>query len=209
MKRGLFITLEGPEGAGKSTQGKRLAAWLKRQGYKVLFTWEPGGTPVGQRIRRILLDHSSKRMDPRVELLLYEASRAILVAEKIRPALRSGRLVIVDRFQDSTWVYQGWAGGIDLKLVERLGRAAMGELVPDRTILLDLPVEKGLARVRRPNRMEAKPLSFHRKVRQGYLTLARRQQRRFRVIRADQSEEKVQTDIRKAIQHVLEKHRRA
>ncbi|MBI3614896.1 MAG: dTMP kinase [Candidatus Omnitrophica bacterium] len=207
-KQGIFITLEGPEGAGKSTQGRRLTGWLRRRGMRVLFTREPGGTRVGQKLRRILLDHRSGKLDPLVELCLYEASRKILMDQVIRPALRSGRIVILDRFQDSTWVYQGWAGGCGLKLVEELGRAVMGDLAPDRTIVLDLPVKKGLARVRHPNRMEAKPLAFHEKVRQGYLTLARRQPQRIRVVRADQPPAKVQQEIRKAIQDVLEKYRR-
>ncbi len=202
-KRGVFITLEGPEGAGKSTHGRRLAAWLKRQGYNVLFTREPGGTAIGQRLRKILLDRKSGAIDPFVEFCLYEASRAILVRRVIAPALKSGRIVLVDRFQDSTWVYQGWAGGIDLKLIELLGNSAMAGCRPDLTILLDLPVRQGLARVRHPNRMEAKPITFHEKVRAGYRVLARREPKRFRVIRADQPMRRVQETIRQAVKNVL------
>ena len=202
-KRGVFITLEGPEGAGKSTHGRRLAAWLKRQGRKVLLTREPGGTAIGQRLRTILLDRKSGAMDPMVELCLYEASRAILVRQVIAPALKSGRIVILDRFQDSTWVYQGWAGGMDLKLVELLGNSAMAGCRPDLTILLDLPVRQGLARVRHPNRMEAKPVAFHEKVRAGYRVLARREPKRFRVIRADQPIAYVQEEIRRVVKDVL------
>ena len=202
-KRGVFITLEGPEGAGKSTHGRRLAAWLTRQGHKVLLTREPGGTAVGQRLRKIVLDHRSAGIDPFVELMLYEASRAILVRQVIVPALKSGRVVILDRFQDSTWVYQGWAGGMDLKLVELLGVSAMAGCRPDLTILLDLPARQGLARVRHPNRMEAKPVAFHEKVRAGYLALARQEPRRFRLIRADQPIGLVQEEIRNAVKNVL------
>ncbi len=207
-KRGLFITLEGPEGAGKSTQGRRLARWLRSRKIPVLLTREPGGTRVGQRIRRILLDRRSAGLSPFEELCLYEASRSILVKQVIRPALKAGRMVLLDRFQDSTWVYQGWAGGLNLKQVEELGRMGTGGLKPDLTILLDLPVEKGLARVKRPNRMEAKSVAFHRKVRRGYGALARREPRRFRIIRADRPREQVQQEIRKAVWNVLEKHRR-
>ena len=208
MKRGVFITLEGPEGSGKSTHGRLLSQWLRRQGCRVLFTREPGGTRVGQRLRRILLDHRSGKLNPWVELFLYEASRKILMEQIIRPALQSGRIVILDRFQDSTGVYQGWAGGCDLDLVERVGREVIGNFKPDLTIVLDLPVKIGLLRVRHPNRMEAKPLAFHQKVRQGYLALARKERKRIRVIRADRSAAKVQQEIRKVVQDGLEKHRR-
>ena len=202
MRRGIFITLEGPEGAGKSTQGRQLSSWLRRRGYKVLFTREPGGTVLGQRLRQIVLDRRHGKMNPLVELFLYEASRATIVSEVIRPALKSGRIVVVDRFQDSTWVYQGWAGGLPLKLVEQMGQAATGGLKPDLTLLLDLPVKKGLARVKRPNRMEAKPVAFHEKVRAGYRLLARREPRRFRLIQADQPTEKVQQQIQKIVSQI-------
>ncbi len=203
VPRGLFITLEGPEGAGKSTQGKFLSRWLKGRGVKVLFTREPGGTKTGQRLRGILLDHRSLDMSPFVELCLYEASRAVLVKRVIRPALKEGKVVIVDRFQDSTWVYQGFAGGMETGLIEAMGRLAMDGLKPDLTLLLDLPVRKGLARVTKPNRMEAKPVSFHEKVRAGYLKLAKKEKKRFRVIRADRPIGKVQQEIREAVKDVL------
>ena len=199
MKKGLFITFEGPEGAGKSTQARRLAGWLKGRGRKVLQAREPGGTPLGDRLRRLLLDSRQEGMDPLEELFLYEAARAALVDRVIRPALRAGKTVILDRFQDSTWVYQGWAGGMDLEFIERLGKTAARGLVPDLTILLDLPVRQGLARVTRPNRMERKPVGFHEKVRRGYLALARRNPSRFRRIRADRPAGEVQRRIREAV----------
>lgn len=202
MKRGIFITLEGPDGAGKSTHAKLLATWIRGQGRQVLLTREPGGTVVGMKLRRILL-HSKNSIDPLVELFLYEASRAVLVRDVIRPALKVGKVVILDRFQDSTWVYQGWAGGLNLKLVETLGTAAAGGLQPDRTILLDLPARQGLARVRRPNRMEAKPVSFHERVRRGYQMLARREKRRFRIVQVDRAVAQVQAEIRKAVADLL------
>lgn len=199
MKRDVFITFEGPEGSGKSTHSRLLTAWLRAQGRRVLHAREPGGTAIGRKLRRILLDSKPGSMDSVVELLLCEASRAVLTTQVIRPALKAGKVVILDRFQDSTWVYQGWAGGMDRKLVEQLGRIATGGLEPDRTVLLDIPVRKGLARVRRPNRMEAKPVSFHEKVRRGYLYLARRNRKRIRLIRADRPLNQVQESVRKAI----------
>lgn len=203
MSKGIFITLEGPDGAGKSTHARLLAGWLRRSGYRVLLTREPGGTAIGAKLRQILLHSKRRSIDPLVELLLYEASRAVLVREVIRPALKMGKVVILDRFQDSTWVYQGWAGSMDLVLVERLGRAATGGLKPDRTVLLDVPARRGLNRVKRPNRMEAKPISFHKRVRRGYHVLARRQKRRVRLVRADRPIAQVQADIRRAIADVL------
>ena len=203
-RRGIFITFEGPEGAGKSTHSRLLAAWLRRQGCKVMLTREPGGTALGNRLRSLLLDPNHRKMDALMELCLYEASRAALVTEVLQPALRAGRVVVVDRFQDSTWVYQGWAGGLDLQLVEKLGKLAMRGLKPNLTILLDLPVRKGLSRVRRPNRIEAKPVAFHQKVRRGYLTLARRQPRRFKRIDVSRPIKEVQAAIREAVSHVLE-----
>lgn len=201
--RGLFITFEGPEGSGKSTHSRQLAAWLKRQGHRVLLTREPGGTHVGRKLRKILLHHHAERMDPFTELCLYEASRAVLVREVIRPALKRGKVVIVDRFQDSTWVYQGWAGKVPIKLVEQLGSFATDGLTPDLTLLLDLPIRQGLKRVKHPNRIEAKSVGFHEKVRQGYRALYRRDKKRIRMIRADQPILQVQQTIREALTNVL------
>ena len=203
MSQGVFITFEGPDGAGKSTHARRLAAWLKGRGRRVLLTREPGGTPLGDRIRALLLHSKPGSMDAVTELMLYEASRSLLVRQVLRPALRQGKVVILDRFQDSTWVYQGWAGGMDLKLVEKIGQAAAGGLAPRLTLLLDLPARKGLARVRRPNRMEKKPAAFHEKVRRGFLVLARRQPRRFWVIRADRPLAEVQRAVREVVSRVL------
>ena len=200
---GLFITFEGPDGAGKSTHSRRLAAWLRAQGRRVLLTREPGGTPLGNRIRSILLHSKPGSMETVTELMLYEASRSLLVQQVLRPALKAGKVVILDRFQDSTWVYQGWAGGLNLQWVEEVGRAATGGLTPRLTLLLDLPARRGLTRVRRPNRMEKKPVAFHEKVRAGFLRLARRQPKRFRVIPADRPIAEVQQRIRREVAHVL------
>ncbi len=169
-----------------------------------MLTREPGGTVLGNRLRKILLDSKNAKIDVLMELCLYEASRAALVAEVIQPALAKGQMVVVDRFQDSTWVYQGWAGGLDLKLVEKVGRLAMQGLSPNLTILLDLPARKGLGRVKRPNRMEAKSVAFHQKVRRGYLALARRQPRRFKRFDVSRPVKEVQASIREVVQRVLE-----
>lgn len=203
MSKGIFITFEGPEGSGKSTHSRMLAVWLRRRGRRVLHTQEPGGTVIGEKLRRILLDSKPGSMNATVELLLYEASRAMLVSEVIRPALKAGKVVILDRFQDSTWVYQGFAGGMDRKWVEQLGKIATGGLEPDRTVLLDIPIRQGLSRVRRPNRMEAKPVSFHEKVRRGYLHLAETNKKRIRLIRADRPMPEVQEAVREAVKSVL------
>ena len=202
-RRGIFITFEGPDGAGKSTQARLLASWLRGKGRRVLATREPGGTTIGMKLRRILLHSRPGSIEPLVELLLYEASRAILVREVIRPALRAGKIVLLDRFQDSTWVYQGWAGGMDVALIERLGRAATGGLKPDLTLLLDLPARTGLGRVKRPNRMEAKPVSFHDRVRGGYRILAQRERRRVRLIAANRPVHEVRQAIQEAVADVL------
>jgi len=201
--RGVLITFEGPEGSGKSTQSRRLAAWLRRQGRSVLATREPGGTRIGRQLRRIVLDLRSGALDPLTELSLYIAARAELVRQVLRPALKAGKVVLLDRFQDSTWVYQGYAGQVDRKLVEQLGKAAMEEVVPKLTLLLDLPVRVGLKRVTHPNRFESKPVAFHKQVRKGYLVLKRREPKRIRLIRADQSIDLVQQQIREEVQRVI------
>lgn len=199
-KRGFFISFEGPEGAGKSTHARLLTSWLKQKGHPVTLTREPGGTAMGARLRQLLLhEKKADALDPMVELCLYQADRALHVTQVIRPALQKGKVVIVDRFQDSTWVYQGWAGGMDLKLIEAVGSAVTGDARPDLTFFLDVPVTKGLARVRKPNRFEAKPVSFHQKVRQGFHHLAKKESKRFRVIRVNQPVQQVQEIIRKAV----------
>jgi len=202
-RKGLFITFEGPEGSGKSTHSRRLAAWLRSRGHRVVLTREPGGTALGSRLRRIFLSQGRGKMDPVVELCLVEASRAALVAEVILPALQRGDTVVLDRFQDSTWVYQGFAGRLNLKLVDAMGEAATQGLKPDLTLLLDLPARKGLRRVKRPNRMETMPLGFHRRVRSGYLALARRNRKRIKVLSALPPPQQVQRCILEHVQHVI------
>ncbi len=173
---GLFVTFEGGDGSGKSTQLERSAARLRSRGLKPLLTREPGGTPFAERARALLLD-SELRPAPLAEVFLVEAARADLVAAVIAPALAGGRIVLCDRHADSTLAYQGAGRGLDLELLRSLNRAATGALTPDLTLLYDLDPALGLERRARasggPNRLDREPLDFHRRVRQGFLDLAK------------------------------------
>ena len=182
MKKGYFITFEGAEGSGKSTQIRFAVNLLLRKGYRVVFFREPGGAKTSEAIRRVLLDRRLKEMRPETELLLYLAARAQLVREKIEPALKKGKIVVLDRFEDSTLVYQGFGGGIPLRTIQEMNRFVRGRLVPDLTFLLDVETSEGLQRSGRRDRVERKSLSFHRRVRKGFLTLARREPERFVVL---------------------------
>jgi len=199
---GLFITFEGPEGGGKSTQARRLAAFLEAQGYEVVLTREPGGTAISDQIRRVLLDHTNRAMHPRTEVLLFQASRAQHVEELIRPALAQGRIVLCDRFADSTLAYQGYGRGEDVEELRALIAYATGGLQPDVTLWLDLPVEAGLARIRpdHRDRLDAETLAFHRRVREGYARLAEADPQRWVRIDATAPADDVQQAIRAALQ---------
>ena len=186
--RGVFITFEGPEGSGKSSQAKRLVWALRRAGRGVAFVRDPGSTVLGQRLRQVLLHARLAHLSPLAEAFLFIAGRVQLVEEQIRPALRQGRIVVCDRFHDSTMVYQGFGGRLNGTWLDRVGRRAVGGLMPDLTILLDVPVAAGLARLTHPkDRMEQRALPFHRRVRQGYRQLARREPQRFVVLDATQA----------------------
>lgn len=200
----MFITFEGIEGCGKTTQVDRLVKALEARNVPLVRTFEPGGTDAGGRIRRILLDRGSHDLVPMAELFLYEADRAQHVAQVIRPALGRGAWVICDRFSDATVVYQGVARGQDPELIARLNQAATGGIGPARTFLLDCPVETGLARAIRRNqrlrdaeqdRFEREELHFHRTVRQGYLALAQKEPERFVVIDAARHADEVEKEI--------------
>jgi dTMP kinase len=168
----VFIVFEGQDGSGKSTQARALFRRLRREGYDVLLTREPGGTPLGEALRGWL--KRSRRLALLSELSLFIAARAQLVEDVVGPALETGVTVVSDRYTASTVAYQGYGRGLDLELLDRLNRAATGGLTPDLTVLLDLPVQAGLARKRNPeaDTFDAAPLEFHRKVREGYLALA-------------------------------------
>lgn len=202
---GIFITFEGVEGCGKSTQAGLLAHRLESAGVSVRLLREPGGTLIGEAIREILLDPANSGLDARAELLLYEASRAQLVAEVIEPALAAGEVVVCDRFFDSTTAYQGYARGLSLAEIETLNRAATGGLDPDLTVLVDVDPELGLERARSESRgadrLESEALSFHVRVREGFLAIAAEQDRVVVVDgggSVDEAAERVERAVREA-----------
>ena len=202
-RRGLFITFEGVEGTGKSTQIRRLAANLKREGVSVLVTREPGGTPISERIREVLLERQHHKMVSTTELLLYAAARSQHVAQCIAPALAEGQIVISDRFGDAMVAYQGHGRGLDLELIHHLNRVATDGLVPDLTIVLDVPVKVGRERARRRrralDRLELEDFEFHQRVREGYLTIAKEEPHRVRVIHSEQNFKLVRDEIRELV----------
>lgn len=191
--RGVFITVEGGEGSGKSTQLRILSRRLAGLGLKVRELREPGGTRTGEAVRSILLGHEHAGLDPRAELLLYEAARAQLVAEVIAPGLESGEVILCDRFYDSSTAYQGYGRGLPLDEVRALNRAATGGLEPDVTLLFDVDPMIGLERATREgaDRLESEDVSFHERVRSGFLELARQESGRMRVVDASQSIEAI------------------
>lgn len=203
----MFITLEGPEGSGKSMQICEMAEFLRQQGRQVLTTREPGGTFIGDQIREVIMRMDNTMMSPRSEILLFCAARAQIVEEVIRPNLEKGLVVISDRYADSTLAYQGYGHGLDMETLKQILRFATGGLQPDLTLLLDVDVEEGLKRRRigggEWNRLDAQQLAFHQRVRQGYLIMAGEDPARWRVINARQKPPEVQADIRAAIAQKL------
>lgn len=210
MAAGLLITLEGVEGSGKTTQAAILGEGLRKDGRRVTLTHEPGGTRAGEAIRAIFLDPAVS-LDKAAELLLILADRAQHVREKLRPALAGGEVVISDRYSDSTTAYQGYGRGFDLKLLGELNRLASDSVAPDLTIVLDLPVETGLARTRArasetgrgSDRFERERADFHRRVRQGFLAIAKAEPARVVVIDADRPVAAVSVDVRRAVDGLL------
>lgn len=199
--RGYLITFEGSEGSGKTTQCSRMAERFADQGYEVVVTREPGGTPIGEEIRRILMHcDSGQGMFPETELLLFAASRAQLVREVIQPALQKGKIVLCDRFLDSTTVYQGVGRKISAEPVHIINTFAVGNLMPDVTVIVDVPAEMGFERIKHrvndmPDRMETENIEFYRKVRTGYLMLAKAMAERFIVIDGTRQRREVEEDI--------------
>lgn len=197
---GMFITFEGPEGSGKSSQIRLLYDYLLAQGVAVRLTREPGGTPIGDEIRACVHNVQNTAMCPEAELLLYSASRAQLVGEVIRPSLASGQVVLCDRFYDSTLAYQGYGRALDLTALRQITHFATGGLKPDLTLLLDIDVEVGLARRTgggvEMNRLDLETVAFHQRVRQGYHQLAAQEPARWVIIDANRSPAAVQADLR-------------
>ena len=206
--RGLFITFEGTDGAGKTTQIERLTVDLRHAGYDVCLTREPGGTPISEQIRDMLLNPDHSEMAATTELLLYAASRAQHVSEVIKPALEAGKVVISSRFADAMVVYQGYGRGLDLERISRLNRIATDGVTPDVTFVLDLPVEIGLQRVQNSrgglDRLEREKIEFHRRLREGYQTIAQQEPQRLKIIDAQVSPEQVYAQIQEAIQSLLQ-----
>jgi len=209
--KGRFITFEGMEGSGKSTQISLCAEYL-RASRQVTFTREPGGTPIGDQVRKILLDPANKALDATAELLLYAASRAQHLQEVILPALQAGRIVLCDRFSDATLAYQGYGRGLNREVILVLDRIVTLELRPHLTLLLDIEPAAGLKRARGRNnslglegeaRFENEALAFHDRVRQGYLALAEQEPGRFRVIDASGNVDRIQAEIRRIVDDFL------
>lgn len=203
----MFITLEGPEGSGKTSHLPYLVEYLREKGHVVFPTREPGGTSISEQIRDILHDLKNAEMHPRTETLLYQAARAQIVEQVIKPRLADGEIVISDRYYDSTIAYQGYGHQQDLEQVRALVKYATGGLVPDLTVLLDLDVEIGLKRKKKGdewNRMDAYTVEFHRRVRAGYLEMVEQEPNRWVVVNAERKWESVQEELRQVIEERIQ-----
>ncbi|MEA3560255.1 MAG: dTMP kinase [Candidatus Omnitrophota bacterium] len=205
--KGKLITFEGPEGSGKSTHSKMLCRWLQKKNIPFVYTREPGGTGIGELIRKILLNPANYSMTDKCELFLYLAGRAQIVAEAIKPAITKGKLVISDRFSDATLVYQGYGNKLDISLIRKLNSFVTDNLQPDLTIILDINVKEGLKRnikTKWPDRIEARTLSYHQRVRSGYLKLAASEPKRIKVIKTKKDIDETQQEIKKMVAKLLE-----
>jgi len=207
-----FITFEGVEGSGKTTQIQRLKKYFTQRGIPCKITREPGGCPIGEKVRKILLNPDHREMVPMSELLLYEAARAQHVNDMIKPFLKKGGVILCDRFNDATLAYQGYGRRIDLRWIERLNHLSSQGIRPDVTFLLDCPSDVGLKRAlqrnrelkqEREERFEKEEIQFHRRVRKGYLDIAKKEPRRVKVIDTRQGEDKVFNKIRKTVDNLL------
>jgi len=200
MKLGKFITFEGPEKSGKSTQAKLLSEYLKDKGYKVIFLREPGSTEIGESIRQILLDTKHQGMSEMTEMLLYMAARAQIVEELVKPSLKKGFIVLCDRFLDSTLAYQGYGCGLDKNSILSVGRLATSGIKPDLTLLLDFwASSENLKNHKAPDRIEMRSHSFHSRVRRGYFELAKKFPRRIRIVKVEDKIETTQGKIREIV----------
>jgi len=206
----MFITFEGPEGSGKSTQLPQLARFLEESGLSVVKTREPGGTKIGDQIREVLIRMDNTELHPRTEILLFLAARAQLVEELIIPSLQQRKIILCDRYGDSTLAYQGYGHGLDLEILRAMLQFATGGLKPDLTILLDVDIMTGLKRKKIKeewNRLDAFELSFHERVREGYQILAAQEPERWKIVDARQEPDQVQKEIRALVTDALDKNR--
>ena len=202
---GKFITLEGAEGSGKSTQAALILEYLKSKKVPVVLLREPGGVKISEKIRELLLDVKSAGMGDECETLLYMAARAQMVKEILEPQLKSGKIILCDRFLDSTIAYQGYGNGIDVKTIEQLGLFATKGLTPDLTILFDIQPEKGLSRAGvNKDRIESRSLEYHKRVRHGYLDLSKQYPARIKVIKVDAEKEEIFKEVKLYIDALLE-----
>ncbi|MCY8937060.1 dTMP kinase [Peribacillus frigoritolerans] len=196
MKRGIFITMEGPEGAGKTTITQMLGRALQQEGYQVLLTREPGGVPISEQIREVILNKDNTAMDSRTEALLYAAARRQHLVEVVMPELERGGIVLCDRFIDSSLAYQGHARGLDIEEVYNINKFAIGDMMPDATLFFDIDPEEGLRRIqsngeREVNRLDLEALDFHKKVCEGYQFIINRWKERFIIVDAGRSIDEV------------------
>lgn len=196
MKRGIFITMEGPEGAGKTTITKMLGKALQQEGYQVLLTREPGGVPISEQIREVILNKDNTAMDSRTEALLYAAARRQHLVEVVMPELERGGIVLCDRFIDSSLAYQGHARGLDIEEVYNINKFAIGDMMPDATLFFDIDPEEGLRRIqsngeREVNRLDLEALDFHKKVCEGYQFIINRWKERFIIVDASRTIDEV------------------
>ncbi len=205
--KGLFITFGGIEGCGKSTQAKLLRKYLEKKGWSVFLTREPGGPKISEAIRELLLSTDNKEMLPETEVLLYMASRSQHTGEWIIPALQKGKMVISDRYYDSTLAYQGAARRIDIKLIDTITKFATFGLKPDITFLVDLPAEIGLSRISKQDadRLEMESIEFHKKVREGFIEIAKREKERYIIVDGTKSVEEIHNEIMKIMKVKLRK----
>lgn len=207
--RGYFITFEGPDGAGKSTQIQLLNDYLKAEGWDTVLTREPGGTPIGEKIRSIILDVENREMNPIAEMLLYAAARAQHVSQLIKPALAKGKIVLCDRFVDSSIAYQGFGRELGVDMVEGVNHFALQGIVPDLTILFAIDPEKGLERGRTRHRgmdrLEKEQMDFHKKVYEGFISLSHKYPQRIRIIDANLEIEKIHESVVSEIQRLLKR----
>jgi len=209
LKKGIFITFEGPEGSGKSTHAGRIYNWLRDKGFDCVIAREPGGTFVGEAIRGVLLNTLEERISPLTELMLFETARSQIIDEVIIPALENRKIVIMDRFNDSTIVYQGYAGTLPIEQVKKIDKLVTKSVKKDITILLDVDAKLGLDRALtagKKDRMEKRDLDFHNAVRRGFLNVAKEDPKRVRVIRTDRDMETVYKSIMTEIKRVVKRN---